>query len=120
MKTVKRTNARTCYRYRYRLTFWLHGRRVETHWIDGELYFASLHKKQGHKIAYRKICEIVLQACRAECAWYAEMEVYCIEERISNNWNVFHLFHDGSRKQMDYGIEFNNWARINEDYFLLH
>ena len=110
MKKIKRSNARTCYRYRYSLTF---ANEYSSHWIEGEIYFASLHKKQGHRKAYSLICDTVRQAKIRTGAIYADMEVYCIEERISDNWSVFHLFQESDRRnQVDYGIAFNNWKRI--------
>lgn len=86
MKTVKPTNARTAYRFRYRLKYSLRGMTLMSDWFPETKYYASLHKKKGNEKAQSEIIEYVRLQCAGMEAWCVEIEIYRIEDRVSNCW----------------------------------
>ena len=85
---IKRSNARTAYHFRYRITYRLPDTSVTTDWFPETRYYVALHKKQGNKKAQKEILDYVYLQCEKMGGWCADLQVYCIEDRPTNCWHA--------------------------------
>lgn len=107
---AKRTNARTAYHFRYRVTYRLPDINLTTEWLAETKYYIALHRKQGNKKAQKEIENYVFSQCMKMGGYCADLEIYCIEERPSNCWLSFWMeeLQEGNR----FGITYFNWMKI--------
>lgn len=109
---AKRNNARTAYHFRYRVTYRLPDIDLTTEWFPETKYYIALHKKQGNKKAQKEIENHVFLQCVKMGGYTADLEIYCIEERISNCWIATWLETSPQKKHGSCGITFFNWIRL--------